>query len=165
MKNVILIGMPGAGKSTIGVVLAKALGYDFLDSDIVIQNRMGKTLTKIIEEVGKEGFNEIEGDVNASLNVENTVIATGGSAVYSENAMNHFKSIGKVVFLDLTLESILKRLGNIEERGISMKPGETIEDLFNERKPLYEKYADIKVQPENMSIRETMEKVKELLSM
>lgn len=159
-KNIILIGMPSAGKSTVGIVLAKAIGYEFIDSDLVIQKETGEKLHETISRIGKEEFNKLEGKINASINAENTVIATGGSAVYSKEAMEHFKNIGEVVFINLRLDTLLKRLGNIEERGISMKPGETIEDLYNERKPLYEKYADFIISPDGNSIRETMEEIR-----
>ena len=115
MNNIILIGMPGAGKSTIGVVLAKKLGYEFIDSDIVIQNRYKKILQELINEYGTDGFEKIENDVNKSLNPQNSVIATGGSAIYGKEAMEHFDSIGTVVYLNLPYEEIEQRLGNLEE--------------------------------------------------
>lgn len=154
MKNVILIGMPGAGKSTIGVVLAKILGYHFIDSDIVIQEQEGKLLNEIIEEIGAEEFNALEDRVNSTLDVDRSVIATGGSAVYGANAMRHFAEIGDIVYLKQTYEEINRRLGDLAERGVSFKEGQTLLDLYNERVPLYEKYADIVVDCSTGTIRE-----------
>lgn len=153
-KNVVLIGMPGCGKSTIGVVLAKNMGYDFLDCDLVIQKQIGKRLSSIIEDEGLDGFLKIEDSVNASIDVSNTVIATGGSAVYGENAMKHFKETGEVIFLKLSYESISHRLGDLDKRGVVIKNGETLKELYDEREPLYNRYADIVVDCENKSIRE-----------
>lgn len=142
-KNIILIGMPGVGKSSVGVVLAKILGYRFVDSDLVIQEQEGKLLCELIEERGIEGFLEVENRVNASLNCEKCIIATGGSAVYGTEAMEHFKEIGIVLYLRADYESINERLGNLKGRGVVLKDGQTLMDLYNERAPLYEKYADI----------------------
>ena len=142
-KNIILIGMPGVGKSSVGVVLAKILGYRFVDSDLVIQEQEGKLLCELIEERGTEGFLEVENRVNASLNCEKCIIATGGSAVYGTEAMEHFKEIGIVLYLRADYESINERLGNLKGRGVVLKDGQTLMDLYNERTPLYEKYADI----------------------
>lgn len=157
MKNIILIGMPGAGKSTVGVVLAKNLGMSFMDSDLVIQERKGKKLHELISEFGNDGFLKIEGEVNASLDVENMIIATGGSAVYSEEAMVHFKEIGTVVYLKLSEESIAERLGDLGQRGVVLPDGWTLTDLYNERVPLYEKYADLTIICDNRSIRTIVE--------
>lgn len=143
MKNVILIGMPGVGKSTLGVVLAKVLGYQFLDSDLLIQKQEKRKLWQIIQEEGTEGFTAIENRVNASIDVTESVIATGGSVVYCEEAMQHLKSIGKVVYLKVSLENLSKRLGNLKGRGVLLKKGQTLESLYEERTPLYEKYADV----------------------
>lgn len=142
-RNIILIGMPGVGKSSVGVVLAKILGYRFVDSDLVIQEQEGKLLCELIDERGTEGFLEIENRVNASLNCEKCIIATGGSAVYGTEAMEHFKEIGTVLYLRADYESINNRLGNLKGRGVVLKDGQTLLDLYNERAPLYEKYADI----------------------
>ena len=130
MNNITLIGMPGAGKSTIGVVLAKVLGYQFLDSDLLIQKQENRRLSQIIEEEGYKGFKEVENRVNASIEVDNTVIATGGSVVYCEEAMNHLKSVGKVVYLKISLNSLSKRLGNLRGRGVLLKEGQTLEGLY-----------------------------------
>lgn len=157
MKNIVLIGMPGAGKSTIGVVLAKKLGLRFLDSDLVIQDRCGMLLHEIMEEKGLEGFKEIEDQVNASLDVTNCVIATGGSAVYGKNAMTHLKEIGTVVYLKLSYEEISNRLGDLHERGVALKPGQSLLSLYNERIPLYEEYADIVVDCDGLMLRESVE--------
>ncbi|MDE6619879.1 MAG: shikimate kinase [Lachnospiraceae bacterium] len=154
MKNIVLIGMPGAGKSTVGVVLAKNMGMSFLDSDLVIQEREGKKLHELIEEHGMEGFLEIEGHVNASLNPKTAVIATGGSAVYSEEAMAHLRSIAMICYLKLPYQSIEERLGDLTERGVVLREGETLHELYEERVPLYEKYANITVECENKNIRE-----------
>lgn len=148
MNNVTLIGMPGSGKSTIGVILAKALGYQFLDTDLVIQKQEKRKLSQIIAQEGPERFKEIENKVNASVDVTETVIAPGGSVIYCEEAMKHLRSIGKVVYLKISLESLSKRLGNLRGRGVLLKEGQTLKDLYEERVPLYEKYADIVVDEE-----------------
>lgn len=163
MINLVLIGMPGAGKSTVGVVLAKNLGMSFMDSDLVIQETEGKKLHELIEQHGTDGFIEIEGRVNSSLNPTNTIIATGGSAVYSNEAMEHLKRIGKVCYLKLSYEAIDDRLGDLDERGVVLKPGQTLLDLYNERVPLYEKYADIVINCENKTIRQIVREFKDML--
>ena len=158
MNNIILIGMPGAGKSTIGVVWQK-LGYEFIDSDIVIQNRYKKILQELINEYGTDGFEKIENDVNKSLNPQNSVIATGGSAIYGKEAMEHFDSIGTVVYLNLPYEEIEQRLGNLEERGVTIKKGQTLKDLYNERTPLYKKYTNLTIDCQGKTIREIVEEI------
>lgn len=159
MNNIVLIGMPGVGKSTVGVILAKILGYKFVDADIVIQQEEGKLLREIIAERGVEGFIAVENRVNASIQCDNTVIATGGSVVYGEEAMEHLKSIGKVVYLKVDYETIDNRLGNLKGRGVALKKGQDLKALYNERIPLYEKYADIIVDETGCNIEETIEKV------
>jgi len=154
MKNIALIGMPGVGKSTVGVVLAKNMGMTFLDSDLVIQEQEGKRLHELIGEHGMDGFLEIEARVNASLNPRAAVIATGGSAVYSGRAMEHLRSIAMVCYLKLPCRSIEERLGDLTERGVVLREGETLRELYEERVPLYEKYANITVECENKNIRE-----------
>lgn len=163
MDNVTLIGMPGVGKSTLGVVLAKVLGYQFLDSDLLIQKEEKRRLYQIIDQEGVEGFKKIENRVNASIDVSDTVIATGGSVVYCEEAMEHLKSIGKVVYLKLSLESLSKRLGNLKGRGVLLKKGQTLKDLYNERVPLYEKYADIVVDEEGKDLETSLQAVLDAL--
>lgn len=158
-NNIILIGMPGAGKSTIGVVLAKKLGYEFIDSDIVIQNKYKKILQELINEHGIDGFEKIENDVNKNLNTKNSVIATGGSAIYGKEAMEHFDSIGTVIYLNLPYEEIEQRLGNLEERGVTIKKGQTLKDLYNERTPLYKKYANVIIDCQGKTIREIVEEI------
>lgn len=143
--NIILIGMPGCGKSTIGVLLAKNLAYGFLDSDLVIQEQSGRKLQDMIDEMGPEAFSAFEDAVNATLIPHNTVIATGGSAVYGTRAMEHFKEIGTVVYLKASYETIEKRIRNFATRGIVIPEGQTFRDVYNERTALYEKYADITV--------------------
>ncbi len=158
--NIILIGMPGAGKSTLGVVLAKALGYDFLDSDLLIQQKTGMLLQDILDQQGAGAFNEIENRINREIEVEKSVIATGGSAVYGAEAMAHFRELGTVVYIKLPYETIVKRIGNFEERGISIDKGKTFEDIYRERVPLYEKYAHITVETQGLELRESMERIK-----
>lgn len=158
-NNIILIGMPGAGKSTVGVVLAKKLGYTFIDSDLVIQKEKGLLLHELIEQNGIDGFNEIENEVNAAISAEDSVIATGGSAIYGKEAMEHFKTIGKIVYLQLPYEEIEQRLGDLNERGVSIKKGQTLLSLYEERIPLYEKYADITIDCYNLPIREIVKKI------
>ncbi|MGN0376965.1 MAG: shikimate kinase [Suilimivivens sp.] len=159
MSNVILIGMPGAGKSTVGVVLAKKLGYSFTDSDLVIQQKTGKLLHQLIEEKGEAGFLMLENEINASLELTRHVIATGGSAVYGKAAMEHLGKTGSVVYLKLPYEELKERLGNLHERGVVLKEGFTLFDLYEERSPLYEKYADITIDCEKKQIREIVEEI------
>lgn len=144
--NIILIGMPGSGKSTVGVVLAKRLGYEFVDSDLIIQKRTGRLLHELIEENGIEGFWKIENDVNASLDMDNSIIATGGSVIYGEDAMKHLGEIGTVVYLQISYDELKERLGDLNARGVTLRPGQTLRDLYEERIPLYEKYADMTIQ-------------------
>lgn len=159
LRNVILIGMPGVGKSTVGVLLAKKLGYEFMDSDILIQAKEKRMLKEIIAQEGLEGFLEIEAEVNAKVEIENVVLATGGSVVYKERAMKHLKEIGTVVYLKVAYEELEKRLGNLKERGVALKEGQSLKDLCEERCPLYEKYADIVVDEEKMGLDETLNKL------
>lgn len=162
-NNITLIGMPGAGKSTLGVVLAKVLGYEFLDSDLLIQKQEKRKLSRIIEEEGYEGFRQIENRVNASIETEETVIATGGSVIYCQEAMEHLKSISTVVYLRLPLEELSKRLGNLKGRGVLLKEGQTLEGLYKERSPLYEKYADVIAEEEGKNLEESLQEVLHML--
>ena len=145
MNNIILIGMPGVGKSCIGVVLAKALGMSFIDSDIVIQEQTGQTLSEIISRIGREGFLRLEDEINAGIEAENTVIATGGSAVFGETAMAHFRQIGRIVYLAIDCAHLEERLGDLDARGVIHDKGQTLEDIYRLRVPMYEKYADLTV--------------------
>ncbi len=153
-KNVVLIGMPGCGKSTVGVVLAKTLGYRFLDSDLLIQEQEDRLLSEIIEQDGIDGFEAIENRVNAGISVKKTVIATGGSVVYGKQAMEHLRKIGAVVYIKLPYEEIEHRLGDLAKRGVAIRNGQTLRDLYDERKPLYESYADIIADEEGRTISE-----------
>lgn len=144
-SNIILIGMPGAGKSTLGVLLARAMNYRFLDTDLLIQEREGRLLREIIAEEGLDGFLEIEGEVNAGINVERTVIAPGGSAIYSEKAMKHFAEIGTIVYLHVPVTELSKRLGDLKRRGVVLKEGQDLKDLYEERRVYYERYAQVTV--------------------
>lgn len=157
--NIILIGMPGVGKSTVGVVLAKRLGYAFVDADLLIQSREGKLLHEIIEEQGVEGFWRTEESAGESIDVRRTVIATGGSAIYGERAMAHYRQIGTVVYLSLPLEGIRERLGDLAERGVTLRAGQDLDGLYVERQPLYEKYADMTVDCDGLQIREIVEQI------
>jgi shikimate kinase len=157
MKNLILTGMPACGKSTMGVVLAKTLGMKFIDTDLLIQEEENEKLQNIIDNRGMDAFLETEERILSSIEAENAVISTGGSAVYSDKAMKHLKSIGDVVYIKLSLPEIERRLDNIKTRGIAMKPGVTLADLYNQRVPLYEKYADIVLETEGMGIEESIE--------
>lgn len=163
MNNVILIGMPGCGKSTAGVVLAKVLGYEFTDSDLLIQKREGKLLREIIAEYGEERFLEIEGEVNAGIQTDRHVIATGGSVVYSGKAMKHLKEIGRIVYLKLSYATICSRLGNIRRRGVVLKDGQSLKDLYDERTPLYEAYADIVLDAEGQDVEGLMDAIAKAL--
>ncbi len=144
-KNIILIGMPGAGKSTVGVVLAKTLGMQFIDTDILIQERAGKMLQEILDTDGPDAFKRIEEETILSLHPRNAVIATGGSVVCSPDAMAHLKSGGLAVYLKISYEEMEKRLKNITTRGILLLPGQSLRGMYDERVPLYERYADLTV--------------------
>lgn len=150
-NNITLIGMPASGKSTVGVLLAKRLGYSFVDSDIVIQEKEGRLLKEIIADVGNEGFMEVENRINAGLNVVKSIIAPGGSVIYGKEAMEHLKEISTIVYLKLSYDELEERLGNLEDRGVVLKHGMTLRDLYDERVPLYEKYADITVDEQGLT--------------
>ena len=160
-KNIILIGMPGVGKSTVGVILAKVLGYQFVDSDLVIQKEEGKLLKEIIAEVGPDGFIEVENRINAGLDVTDSVVATGGSVVYGSEAMEHLKEIGTVIYLYLSYEEINKRLSDIKGRGVVLRDGQTLKDLYEERTVLYEKYADVYIDETGLYVEETIDAILE----
>lgn len=160
MKNIVLIGMPGAGKSTVGVILAKVLGYQFIDSDLLIQEQEQCLLKDIIDRDGLEGLIAIEEQVNADIEVINSVIATGGSVIYGAKAMEHLREIGIVVYIKLSYETINNRLGNIKQRGVVFREGQSLKSLYEERCPLYEKYAHVIVDGENLGMEEVMEKIK-----
>lgn len=164
-ENIVLIGMPGAGKSSIGVVLAKAIGYEFVDTDLLIQAREGCLLSEIIEKEGRERFVEIENEVNAGLDVKGCVIAPGGSVIYGIEAMKHFQEIGTIVYLKLSYEDLAKRLGNLKGRGVVLKEGQTLKDLYEERTCLYEKYADFTISEKNRGIEETLQAIRDELNM
>ncbi len=163
MKNIILIGMPGAGKSTIGVLLAKSLLMDFVDTDLLIQKKYSSSLCDIINSRGIEEFLKIENDVICSWSFLNCIIATGGSAVYGAEAMERLKKDGITVYLRLTPEEIEKRINNIHTRGIAMKKGTTIAELYGERAPLYEKYADIVIDCAGLTPEQCVDAIAEKL--
>ncbi|HWT26521.1 MAG TPA: shikimate kinase [Mobilitalea sp.] len=163
MKNIVLIGMPGAGKSTIGVILAKVLGYNFIDSDLLIQEQENALLKDIIAQKGQDGFLAIEDQVNRDIKTEHSIIATGGSIIYSSEAMEHLREIGIVVYIRLSYPTIENRLGNIKQRGVVLREGETLRTLYDDRCPAYEKYAHLVVDGEGLGMEELMDKiVKEL---
>ena len=157
MKNIVLIGMPGVGTSTIGVILAKEIGSKFMDSDLLIQEREGKLLKDIIAEQGIDGFLQVENDVNASIQTEKSVIATGGSVVYGEGAMAHLKEIAHVVYLSCPYERLTRRLGDLKGRGVVLREGQTLRNIYDERCALYEKYADITVDEGMYDIEQTLQ--------
>lgn len=162
MKNIIFIGMPASGKSTVGVVVAKRLGYDFIDTDLLIQKQENRLLKEIIADVGNEGFLAIENQVNRDVEAEHAVISPGGSVVYCKEAMEHFKEIGTIVYLQVSYETINRRINNAKNRGVVLKEGQTLKDLYDERTALFEKYADHTVSEEGLDLEDTIEKVLEL---
>ena len=156
--SIVLIGMPSCGKSTVGVLLAKALGYKFVDTDLLIQEREGALLCEIIAREGKEGFIRIENEVLMGIKDENAVISTGGSAVYCDGAMESLKRLGKTVYIRISYGEMTKRLGNFSHRGVVIRKGTTLLDLYRERAPLYEKYADVIVDS-TRSLKRTLEEI------
>ncbi len=158
-KNIVLIGMPGAGKSTVGVLLAKAMKMPFSDTDLVIQERENQALQEIIDTAGLEQFLKIEERVVLQLTCKGHVIATGGSVIYGEAAMKHLKDHGVVVYLELPYLEVEQRINNITTRGIAMGPGQSLLDIYKQRVPLYEKYADITVSCAGSSMEEVVEKI------
>ena len=161
--SVILIGLPSCGKSTLGVILAKRLGYKFIDSDLLIQEKTKKLLPSLIEELGTEGFIALENEVNLSITDECAVIATGGSAIYGEEAMRHLRTLGKIVYIKLSYKSMQRRLGDYTHRGVVIRSGATLYDMYKERCPLYEKYADITIEEQGGSISRTVSRLVEAL--
>lgn len=159
--NLVLIGMPGAGKSTVGVVLAKNMGLRFLDSDLCIQEEENRLLHEIIAQDGLDTFLAIENRINASLQVKNSVIATGGSVVYGQEAMEHLTEIGTVIYLQLPYEEIENRLGDLTKRGVVFQDGQSLKDLYKERVPLYEKYAEITIDCHEKAIRDIVAEIAE----
>lgn len=158
-KNIVLIGMPGVGKSTVGVILAKILGYEFIDTDLLIQQSEGRLLREIIADSGVDGFIEIENKVNSNISVEKSVIATGGSVVYGEEAMRNLSESGIIVYLKLDYKKLRYRLGNIKNRGVVIRYNQRLYDLYSERIPLYEKYADIIVDENHCGVEKTINKI------
>ncbi len=164
MKNITLIGMPGAGKSTIGVILAKSLLMDFQDTDLTIQRKTGKSLCQLLDEKGTDGFLALENDIISMETFNNTVIATGGSAIYGEEAMSRLGRGGTVIFLDVAADELEKRLSNIKTRGVAMKKGTTVKELYDERRPYYLKYADIILDCTGLTAEECVDKIVAKLS-
>ena len=158
-SNIILIGMPTSGKSTVGVIAAKILGLNFIDTDLVIQQREGKLLCEIIDNYGIEGFLKCEENAILSLQETGALIATGGSVVYSEAAIRHLKQDGIIVYLKVDQNELFKRLHNVKERGVVLRPNETIEEMYRERCILYEKYADIIIDEGDKNLEETVTEV------
>ena len=163
MDNLIFIGMPAVGKSTVGVVVAKRLGFEFIDTDLLIQKQEKRLLREIIAEEGIDNFLKIENQVNRDVDVTNAVISPGGSVVYCEEAMKHFKETGIVVYLEVSYETINARLVNAKKRGVTLREGQTLKDLYDERVVLFEKYADITVSEEGLELEETIDKVLDAL--
>lgn len=159
MKNIVLIGMPGAGKSTIGVLLAKSMLMDFADTDLIIQRKYSCALCEIIKKYGISEFLQIENDVIRRSEFHNCIIATGGSVVYGEEAMKSLKDNGVVVYLRVEPHELEKRINNIHTRGIAMKDGTTIAELYAERAPLYEKYADMTVNCANLTPEQCVDEI------
>jgi len=158
-----MIGMPSSGKSTVGVLLAKRLGFSFVDVDIVIQEKEGRLLKEIIADEGMDGFLKVEETINAGLDVKMSVIAPGGSVIYGEKAMKHLKEISEVVYLKMSYEEMEKRIGNVVDRGVALKPGFTLRDLYNERVPYYERYADIVIDEEGKTPGQTVDELRGII--
>ena len=161
--NITMIGMPSSGKSTVVVLLAKRLGFSFVDVDIVIQEKEGRLLKEIIADEGMDGFLKVEETINAGLDVKMSVIAPGGSVIYGEKAMKHLKEISEVVYLKMSYEEMEKRIGNVVDRGVALKPGFTLRDLYNERVPYYERYADIVIDEEGKTPGQTVDELRGII--
>lgn len=162
-NNIILIGMPASGKSTVGVILAKLIKYRFVDTDLILQEETDQTLIEIIAERGLDGFLQLENEVVAGLDTRRSVIATGGSVIYGEEEMANLKRLGTIIYLKHRYEVINSRLTNITTRGVAMQEGQTLRDLYRERTPLYEKYADITLEADGLTTEQTVEAVRDLL--
>lgn len=160
-NNIVMIGMPASGKSTFGRLLAEQIGYSFVDVDTVIQEKTGKLLKEIIAERGDDGFLKLEEEINVGLEMEKTVIAPGGSVIYGPKAMKHLKEIATVVYLKVSYEELEKRLGNLQERGVVLKDGMTLRDLYNERIPYYEQYADMVMDEDGKEYERIVQEMKE----
>lgn len=158
-RNVILIGMPGVGKSTVGVILAKLLGFSFVDTDLIVQKRENRLLKDIIAEKGIDGFIETENRILSNFCTEKSVIATGGSVVYGKEAMDNLSKESIVIYLKLDYKKLRYRLGNIKNRGVVIRNGQSLSELYKERIPLYEKYADIIIDENGCNIEKTVNKI------
>ena len=161
-SNIVMIGMPGSGKSTLGLALAEQIGYTFVDVDRVIEAETGKLLKEIIAEQGDDGFLKVEEEINASLQAERTVFAPGGSVIYGPKAMEHLKEIATIVYLKVPFEELEKRLGNLQERGVVLKDGMTLRDLYNERLPYYHRYAEVIMDETGKDFEQTVTALKEI---
>jgi len=161
--NVVLIGMPGSGKSTSGILLAKTLGLSFTDTDLLIQQQEGILLQELVNQKGFFEFVEIEERIVSEISVSRSVISTGGSVVYSEKSMDRFQKIGVIVYLDVSFPEIMRRIQNISTRGIALKDGQSLENLYDERLPLYQKYADLTVSGDGKTIEEMVTEIAEKL--
>lgn len=161
--NITLIGMPASGKSTVGVLLAKRLGYQFIDTDLVIQQKEKRLLKQIIAEEGLDGFIAVENRINSEIEGGRAIIAPGGSVIYGKEAMEHLSAIGTVVYLKLSYEQLCKRLGNLVDRGVVLRDGMTLKDLYEERIPLYEKYADITIDESGKNSGDVVDELRKLV--
>lgn len=159
MQNIILVGMPSCGKSTVGVVLAKTMNKGFVDTDILIQQREKKTLQEIINQQGNDYFHQVEESVLLDFDGEDYVIATGGSAIYFDRAMEKFKEKGQIIYLQVSLDTVLERLSNIKTRGVTLEKGQTLADLYEQRIPLYEKHADLTITSDGCTVEEVVEQI------
>lgn len=162
-SNIVLIGMPGCGKSTAGILLAKALGKDFLDTDVVMQAREGRFLQQILDEEGIDAFLERECRAVCSVQTQNTVIATGGSVVYGARAMEHLRENGRIVYIRLPYEEVVRRIHNLSSRGVALRPGETLEDEYARRCPLYERYADLTLDGAGSTLEESVDRLRRMI--
>lgn len=155
--------MPAAGKSTVGVLLAKRIGYRFIDVDLMIQDTTGKLLKEIIAEQGMDGFMEVENRINASIRAERALIAPGGSVIYGKEAMENLRSLGMVIYLKISYEELLRRLGDVVDRGVVLKEGMTLKDLYEERCAYFERYADYTMDEENKDLGRVVDELRGML--